>query len=94
MDVSREQVRLSPEELAALRHRLHRVQGQVNAIVGMLDGDGRSCREIVHVVAAASGALDRVGRILLNRAMRQWAADPDASEDELVALEKLFLDLA
>jgi len=91
-DVTRHSVTLPPDELDALRARLRRIQGQVGAVVTMLD-EQRECREVVHVLAAASGALNRAGFVLLNRAMRQCTADPDASPNDLAALEKLFLEL-
>ncbi len=92
-DATRQSVQLDPEELAALRLRLRRAQGQIGAILGMVD-EGRQCREIVHVLSAAQGALDRAGFILLNRAMRQCATDPESTQDDLAALERLFLELS
>lgn len=92
-DESHAQVQLRPEELDAMRLRLRRVQGQVGAVVGMLD-DGRECRDIIRVLAAASGALDRVGFILMNRALRQCVTDPASTPEDLAALERLFLELS
>nr|NLI50512.1 metal-sensitive transcriptional regulator [Propionibacterium sp.] len=84
---------LSPEELSAVRHRLRRVQGQVGAIVGMLE-EGRACGDVVHVLAAATAALNKTGYLLLNHAMRQCLTDPTSTPADLAKLEKLFLELA
>lgn len=85
-------IQLTDAELSALRARLRRVRGQVEAVERMLE-QGRECRDVVHVVAAASSALNRVGFVLLNGAMRQCVVDPGSTPEDLAALEKLFLEL-
>jgi DNA-binding FrmR family transcriptional regulator len=84
---------MTPEELVALRNRLHRVQGQVGAVVTMLE-EGRGCRDVVQVLAAATSALQRSGFLLLNHAMRQCLTDPGSTPDDLAELEGLFLKLS
>jgi DNA-binding FrmR family transcriptional regulator len=44
--------------------RLRKVAGQVEGIQRMLEED-RYCVDVLHQVAAAEGALDRVGHLLL-----------------------------
>lgn len=86
-------VALDDAERALLRSRLRRVQGQVAAVERMLD-EGRDCRDIVHLVAAATSALNRAGFLLLSGAMRQCVRDPAAGPADLAAVEKLFLELS
>ena len=68
--------------------RLRRLEGQIRGLQRMID-DGEECRDIVTQLAAAKGALDRVGFKLMAAALR----DPgrEADDDEL---EKLFLKLS
>ncbi|MFN0280854.1 MAG: metal-sensitive transcriptional regulator [Kineosporiaceae bacterium] len=84
------------EEQAAkdVIHRLRRARGQVDGVIAMIE-DGRSCREIVTQLAAASRALDRAGFKLVASGLRQCMTG-DGSEAEMTPeeLEKLFLSLA
>ncbi len=68
--------------------RLRRLEGQVRGLQRMVD-EGAECREIVTQLAAAKGALDRVGFKLMAAAMT--SASPETDVDEL---EKLFLKLS
>ena len=68
--------------------RLRRIEGQIRGIQRLVD-EQAECRDIVTQLAAASGALDRVGFKLMSAAL----ADADA-ETDLEALEKLFLKLS
>ncbi|MGB0113161.1 MAG: metal-sensitive transcriptional regulator [Ilumatobacteraceae bacterium] len=67
--------------------RLRRLEGQIRGVQRMID-EGGECRDIVTQLAAARGALDRVGFKLMAAAM----VDPDreATDEEL---ERLFLKL-
>lgn len=51
--------------------------------------EGKECREIVTQLAAAKGALDRVGFKLMSAALTSTDPDIDTAE-----LEKLFLKLS
>ena len=84
---------LSLDELAAVRRRLHRVQGQVGAVVTMLEQD-RECRDVVRVLSAATSAMNRTGFVILNHALRQCLVDPASTAEDLDELERLFLDLS
>jgi DNA-binding FrmR family transcriptional regulator len=68
--------------------RLRRVEGQIRGLQRMIDEE-QECQDIVTQLAAARGALDRVGFKLMAAAL----ADPEqrANLDEL---EKLFLKLS
>jgi DNA-binding FrmR family transcriptional regulator len=84
------------EEQAAkdVVNRLRRARGQIDGIVTMIE-EGRSCRDIVTQLAAASKALDRAGFKLVASGLRQCmlgeGGEAEMTPDEL---EKLFLSLA
>ena len=83
-----------PEELRKeLIGRLHRVEGQVRGIAGMVESD-RYCIDILTQIASVHEALRAVGRELLHNHLRHCASDAfragderaDAMCDELVNL--------
>ena len=76
----REQTRLE-----AVR-RLHRVEGQVRGIAGMVEQD-RYCIDILTQVAAASRALQGVALSLLDDHMRQCLATPGIKTPESMLTE-------
>jgi DNA-binding FrmR family transcriptional regulator len=77
-----------PETSDEVIKRLRRLEGQVRGVQRMID-EGAECRDIVTQLAAARGALDRVGFKLMAAALTN--PDTDADLDEL---EKLFLKLS
>jgi DNA-binding FrmR family transcriptional regulator len=79
------------DERAAVLNRLRRAQGQLAAVIAMVE-DGRDCRDIVTQLAAVSRALDRAGFKIVASNMRQClAGESPLTTDEL---ERLFLALA
>lgn len=81
-------------DLRAIRNRLSRARGQLDAVIRMLD-EGRECREVVPQLAAAAKALDRAGFALVARSLRDCATHPEAhGPGDVADLEKLFLSLA
>ncbi len=77
-----------PEEVSTdVIKRLRRLEGQVRGIQRMIE-EGDECRDIVTQLAAAQGALDRVGFKLMAAAL----SSPDMATDT-DELEKLFLKL-
>ena len=76
--------------------RLKRAQGQLAAVVGMIE-DGAECQAVLTQLAAVSRALDRAGFKLVASGLRycqqarERGEEPPMSEAEL---EKLFLALA
>ncbi len=68
--------------------RLRRLEGQIRGLQRMVE-ERDACRDIVTQLAAAKGALDRVGFRLMAAAMANQ--DPEADPAEL---EKLFLKLS
>ena len=77
-----------PETSADVIKRLRRLEGQVRGIQRMVD-EGAECQDIVTQLAAAKGALDRVGFKLMSAALTNTSPDTDGDE-----LEKLFLKLS
>ncbi|MFF8961032.1 metal-sensitive transcriptional regulator [Streptomyces sp. NPDC014894] len=80
----------------AVLNRLRRAQGQLAAVIGMVE-EGRDCRDVVTQLAAVSRALDRAGfKIIATRmrdcmTTREEGGEPKIDEEQL---EKLFLTLA
>ena len=77
-----------PEVSSDVIKRLRRLEGQVRGLQRLVD-EGAECREIVTQLAAAKGALDRVGFKLMSAAMTDQSIETDNEE-----LEKLFLKLS
>ncbi|MDM8083737.1 metal-sensitive transcriptional regulator [Cellulomonas cellasea] len=86
---------LDRDEMAKVSNRLKRAQGQLNAVVRMLD-EGRDCEDVVTQLSAVSRALDRAGFAIIASGMRQCMTKSDEGEQTLDVqkLEKLFLSLA
>lgn len=86
-----------PEAQRRVLNRLRRARGQLDAVIGAVEGGG-SCREVVTQLAAVSSALDRAGFTIIAAAMKDCIADPEGTNraDDLTTdeLEKLFLTLA
>lgn len=76
-----------PEVNDDVLKRLRRLEGQIRGIQRLVD-EGAECRQIVTQLAAAKGALDRVGFRLMSSAMTQCETKPETDE-----LERLFLKL-
>ena len=68
--------------------RLARLEGQMRGLQRLVD-ERAECRDIVTQLAAAKGALDRVGFKLMSSAMTNAGPTTDVEE-----LEKLFLKLS
>ena len=78
-----------PDEVSAdVYKRLRRLEGQIRGLQRMIT-DGEECRDIVTQLAAAQGALDRIGFKLIAAALTDPDARPDVDE-----LERLFLKLS
>lgn len=88
---------LDPGEMGKISNRLKRAQGQLTAVIRMID-EGKSCEEVVTQLSAVSRALDRAGFAIIASGMRQCltqAADGEGeAEVDVAKLEKLFLSLA
>ena len=82
------------DEAKKIANRLRRAQGQLGAVLAMIE-DGRDCREIVTQLSAASSAIDRAGFAIIASAMKECLRDGGTGDAvEVADLEKLFLSLA
>ncbi|WP_444664194.1 metal-sensitive transcriptional regulator [Cellulomonas sp. CW35] len=88
---------LDPTEMTKVSNRLKRAQGQLAAVIRMLD-EGKSCEDVVTQLSAVSRALDRAGFAIIASGMRQCLTQPDDADEaptlDVAKLEKLFLSLA
>ncbi|MEU4160413.1 metal-sensitive transcriptional regulator [Actinoplanes sp. NPDC026670] len=87
---------MSPVLLKDALTRLKRAQGQLGAVISMIE-NGEDCRRVLTQLAAVSSAVDRAGFKIIATGMRECQAarergeEPPMSIDEL---EKLFLALS
>lgn len=65
---------ISAEEKVKLTNRLRRIAGQVSAIERMIDSD-TYCIDVLTQIAAANGALGKVGQIMLERHIQTCVID-------------------
>lgn len=65
---------LSDDDKKKLDHRLARVLGQVEAVRRMIEG-GEYCVNILMQLSAATGALDKVGQIILEQHIQTCVSD-------------------
>ncbi|MET8534380.1 metal-sensitive transcriptional regulator [Streptomyces sp. NPDC005065] len=88
---------MAADELKSVLNRLRRAQGQLAAIIRMIE-EGRDCEDVITQLAAVSRALDRAGFAIiatgLQHCMADDSAEPAARNQMRARLEKLFLSLA
>ncbi|GAA1683300.1 hypothetical protein GCM10010977_32750 [Citricoccus zhacaiensis] len=85
-------MQLDATEMTPVLNRLRRAQGQLTAVVRMLE-EGRDCKDVVTQLSAVSKALDRAGFAIIASGLEQCLANPEENLDKK-DLEKLFLSLA
>lgn len=83
---------LEPTEIKPVINRLKRAQGQLSAVVRMLE-EGAECKDVVTQLSAVSKALDRAGFAIIATGLEQCLTNPEESMDKK-EMEKLFLSLA
>ncbi|AEE46414.1 metal-sensitive transcriptional regulator [Cellulomonas fimi] len=90
-------MQLDPDAMTKVGNRLKRAQGQLAAVVRMVD-EGAACEDVVTQLAAVSKALDRAGFAIIATGMKQCLTQPATPDEEptldVEKLEKLFLSLA
>jgi DNA-binding FrmR family transcriptional regulator len=87
---------LPQETVDDLIRRLHKVEGQVRGIEGMLERR-RDCREVVTQLSAANKALEQVGFLLIAAGLRWCVSEPERSAAEgydLADVQRIFLRLS
>ena len=85
-------MQLDATDMTPVLNRLKRAQGQLAAVVRMLE-EGRDCKDVVTQLSAMSKALDRAGFAIIASGLEQCLTNPDEYLDKK-DLEKLFLSLA
>ncbi|NMF33097.1 metal-sensitive transcriptional regulator [Corynebacterium ammoniagenes] len=85
-------MQLDATDMTPVLNRLKRAQGQLAAVVRMLE-EGRDCKDVVTQLSAMSKALDRAGFAIIASGLEQCLTNPDENLDKK-DLEKLFLSLA
>jgi DNA-binding FrmR family transcriptional regulator len=83
-------------EVKKIVNRLRRAQGQLAAVVTMVES-GRDCRDVVTQLSAVSSALDKAGFAIIASAMKECMAVDGGDTDGKATvedLEKLFLSLS
>lgn len=75
---------IAPEVREDVLVRLRRIEGQVRGVQRMVDED-RSCRDIVHQLAAVKAAIASLNGVVVECYARDCLGDIDASRDETVA---------
>lgn len=85
-------MQLETTDLTPVINRLKRAQGQLGAVVRMIE-EGSDCKEVVTQLSAVSKALDRAGFAIIASGLEQCLANPDEDLNKK-DLEKLFLSLA
>lgn len=83
---------LEVDTMKPVINRLKRAQGQLNAVIRMLE-EGSDCRTVVTQLSAASKAIDRAGFAIIATGLEQCLKSEDPTADR-ADLEKLFLSLA
>ena len=68
---------LPPHVHDDVQKRLRRVEGQIRGVQRLLD-EGAGCDDVIHQLAAAKAALDRVGYRLVAAGMQHCVNDPDS----------------
>jgi DNA-binding FrmR family transcriptional regulator len=82
------------EQIEAIAKRVKRAQGQLGAVVRMLE-EGRNCDEIVTQMSAASKAVNTAAFTLISASLKECIVEGKSNEDAVTAqLQKLFLSLA
>ncbi|MEE1942925.1 metal-sensitive transcriptional regulator [Streptomyces sp. TRM 70361] len=87
-------VQLPPENVRSAANRLRRAQGQLAAVVRMLE-EGRDCEDVVTQLAAVNRALDRAGFSIVASGLKQCLAEEGGADGvDARKMEKLFLSLS
>lgn len=82
------------EQLDAVLKRMKRAQGQVAAVVRMLE-EGRSCEDVVHQMAAVGKAVNTAAFTLISASLKECLLEDHRNVQETTEkLQKLFLSLA
>ncbi len=88
-------MKLTAEELKAIKDRLRRIEGQVSGIQRMVEK--RDCPEVLVQIAAARAALNRVAWLILRGYTRECLGEMrsgERDEEEFEDLLRSYLTLS
>lgn len=82
------------QQLASVITRLKRANGQMTAVIRMLE-DGRSCEDVVTQIAAVNKAINTAAFTLISSSLKECISEGKKNSPEITEkLQKLFLSLA
>jgi DNA-binding FrmR family transcriptional regulator len=82
------------DQVDAISKRIKRAQGQLGAVVRMLE-EGRNCDEIVIQMSAVSKAVNTAAFTLISASLKECLIEGKTNQDAVTErLQKLFLTLA
>lgn len=81
-----------PAETRAILNRLRRAQGQLAAVIGMVE-EGRDCRDIVTQLSAVSKAVDRAAFKVVAVNLKACVQGTNEGGPDEGELEKMFMSL-
>jgi len=64
-------------------NRLRRAQGQLGAVISMVE-QGKDCRSVVTQLSAVSSALDKAGFSIIAAAMKECVADEGREQAAMI----------
>jgi DNA-binding FrmR family transcriptional regulator len=79
---------IDAETKKAVRARLRRIAGQVQAVERMVDAD-RYCIDLMHQLAAVQAAIGKVGEVVLRSHVQTCVTDAVRSSDERECTRKV-----
>lgn len=78
-------------------HRLRRIEGQIRGLQRLVE-EGQDCPQVIHQLAAARKALDKVGFLVLTHRLQECIeakkGDQSAEQPDIDEAMKLFMTLA
>lgn len=81
-----------PAEVKAVLNRLRRAQGQLAAVITMVE-DNRDCRDIVMQLSAVSKAIDRAAFKVVAANLKACVTGENPGGPDEGELEKMFMSL-
>jgi len=82
------------EQIEAITKRLKRANGQLTAVIRMLE-EGRNCEDVVTQLAAVNKAVTTAGFTMISASLKECIEDnKNNSQAVTEKLQKLFLSLA
>ena len=87
-------VQIDENSVEAIANRLKRAQGQLGAVIRMLE-EGQDCEQVVTQISAVNKAVSRAGYAMITAGLNECYKGKKAERDiDLKKLEKLFMSLA